>query len=99
MMRMQSVRKRLQVLEALPQAQPKPGPLEQINLLALRQIPHADLELLIVITRARYTGVGRTLVPSELAALASHDAARETEARPLGFKSVADAQARAGRRP
>jgi hypothetical protein len=60
MNQMQSVR-RLGRLEGLPQFQPPPGPLEQINRLALRQMSDEDLELMITMTRDRDSGVCRTI--------------------------------------
>jgi hypothetical protein len=57
----QSVRRRIQMLEGLPQFQPPPGPLEPINRLALRQMSDEDLELMITMTRDRDAGVCRTI--------------------------------------
>jgi hypothetical protein len=56
----QSVR-RLGRLEGLPQFQPPPRPLEQINRLALRQMSNENLELMNTMTRDRDSGVCRTL--------------------------------------
>ena len=95
---MRNVRRRLQVLERLPQLQPPPSPLEQIGSLALKQMSDEDLVLMINMTLDRDRGVCRTLLPSELAALATQDAALETEARRMGFRSFAEAERRAGRR-
>ena len=95
---MRSVRRRLDALERLPQLQPPPSSLEQISRLALKQMSDEDLELMINMARDRDRGVRRTLLPSELAALARQDAALETEARRMGFRSFAEAERRAGQR-
>ena len=95
----QSLRRRLQVLERLPQFQPPPSPLEQMSSLALEQTSNEDLELMIKMASDRDRGVSRMLLPSELEVLASWDAALETEALRMGFKSLADAERGVGRRP
>jgi hypothetical protein len=95
---MRNVRRRLQVLERLPQLQPPPSPLEQIGSLALKQMSDEDLALMITMARDRVRGVCRTLLPSESAALAAHSAALETEARRMGFRSLAEAERIAGPR-
>jgi hypothetical protein len=95
---MRNVRRRLHMLERLPQFQPPPSPLEQIRSLALRQVSDEDLELMINMTRDRDQGVCRALLQSELAALARRAAALETEARHMGFRSFAEAKRHAGQR-
>ena len=96
-MQMRNMRRRLDALERLPQFQPPPSPLEQIRKLAEDQMSDADLELLLNMFRDQERGVCRPRLPSEVAALARHDAALETEAQRMGFKSCADAERRAGR--
>jgi hypothetical protein len=97
-MREREMRRRLQVLERLPQFQPPPSPLEQIGSLALKQMSNEDLELLTKVFRDGEAGVCWTPSPSELATLERREAALETEARRMGFRSFADAERRAGRR-
>jgi hypothetical protein len=94
----QSMRRRLQVLERLPQFQPPPSALEQIRSLALVQTSDEDLDLMIDMASERERGVSRILLPSEVEALASWDAALETEALRMGFKSFADAERGVGQR-
>ncbi|SRR6266446_3620223 len=98
MNQIRNVRQRLDKLERLPQFQPPPSPLEQIRNHALQQLSEEELELMLRLTTERDRGVCRTLLPSELAMLARDAAARETEARRMGFKSFAEAERRAGRR-
>jgi hypothetical protein len=89
-----NLRRRLDTLERLIQFQPLPSLLEQIGNLALRGMSDEDLGLMIAMTRDRDAGVSRALLPSELAVLARQDAAHDTEARRMGFKSFADAEER-----
>jgi hypothetical protein len=91
-----SVQRRLRVLEQLPQFQPPPSPLEQIENRALRQISDEDLEVMINMTRDLVAGVSRTISERESAMLVVHNAALETEARRMGFSSFAHAKRRAG---
>jgi hypothetical protein len=93
---MKNVRRRLHVLEQLPQFQPPPSPLEQIEDRALRQISDEDLEVMMNMTRDLVAGVRRTISERESAMLAAHKAARETEARRMGFRSFAQAKRSAG---
>jgi hypothetical protein len=93
---MKNVRRRLQVLEQLPQFQPPPSPLEQIEDRALRQISDDDLEVMINMTRDLEAGVRQTISERESAMLVAHDAARETEARRMGFRSFNHAKRSAG---
>jgi hypothetical protein len=95
---MQNTRRRLEVLERLPQFRSPPSLLEHIGSLALKQMSDEDLAVMINMME-RDRGEGQTPLPCELAAVARHGAARETEARQLGFKSFADAERRAARRP
>jgi hypothetical protein len=96
MNQMRNMLRRLQALERLPQFQPPPSPLEQIRKLALDQMSHEDLEVIIHMVE-RDRGESQILLPSEVAALARRSAALETEARRMGFTSFADAERRAGR--
>jgi hypothetical protein len=91
-----NVRRRLHVLEQLPQFQPPPSPLEQIEDRALRQISDEDLEVLINMTRDLEAGVRRTVSERESAMLVVRNAVLETEARRMGFKSFAQAKRSAG---
>jgi hypothetical protein len=93
---MNNVRRRLHVLEQLPQFQPPPSPLEQIEDRALRQISNEDLEVMINMTRDLEAGVRQTISERESAMLVAHNAARETEARRMGFRSFAQAKRSAG---
>jgi hypothetical protein len=94
----QSVRRRLEVLERLPRLQPPPGPLEQIRTLAQQHMSDEDLDLMIHMARDRKRGVSRMLSPSEVEASERHEVALETGAQEMGFKSLADAERRAGGR-
>jgi hypothetical protein len=58
---MKNVRRRLHVLEQLPQFQPPPSPLGQIEDRALRQISDEDLQVLMNLTRDLVAGVHRTI--------------------------------------
>jgi hypothetical protein len=94
----QSMRRRLQVLERLPQFQPPPSALEQISSLAMKQMSNEDLDVMINLASDRERGVSRVVLPSEFEALARQDAALETEALRMGFKSFADAERGVGQR-
>jgi hypothetical protein len=89
---MKNVRRRLYVLEQMPQFQPPPTPLEQIENRALRQISDEDLEVMINMTRDLESGVRQTISERESAVLVAHKAALETEARRMGFRSFAQAK-------
>jgi hypothetical protein len=89
---MKNVLRRVQVLERLPQFQPPPSPLEQIENLALRQISDEDLEVMINMTRDLVAGARQTISERESAAVAALNATRETEARRMGFRSFAQAK-------
>jgi hypothetical protein len=95
---MRNVERRLRVLERLPQFQPPPSRLEQIEGLALRQISDEDLEVLMNMTRDLEAGVRTTISERESAAVAAQNAARESEAQRMGFKSFAEATRIEGRR-
>jgi hypothetical protein len=98
-MREREMRRRLHALEGqLPQFQPPPSPLEQIQTLAMRDVSQEALEQMINMARDRDGGMSRTLLQSEVAAMAEYEAALETEARRMGFESFADAERRGGRR-
>jgi hypothetical protein len=94
----QRMRRRLEVLERVPQLKPPPGPLEQIRTLAQQQMSDEDLELMIKMARDRDRGVSRMLLLGEGEAWERHEAALETEARGMEFKSFADAERRTGGR-
>src|ERR1700733_1130231 len=94
---MRNVRRRLDVLERLPQFQPPPSQLDQIGSRAAAQLSNEELDLMIHMLK-RDGGECRPQSPSELAAMATHAAARDTEAQRMGFKSYADAKRRAARR-
>jgi hypothetical protein len=93
---MKNALRRLRVLERLPHLQPPPSPFEQIEDRALRQISDEDLEVMIKMTRDLEAGVRQTISERESAMLVAHNAARETEARRMGFRSFAQAKRRAG---
>jgi len=93
---MKNVRRRLHVLEQLPQFQPPPSPLEQIEDRALRRISDDELEVMINMTRDLVAGVRQTISERESAAVAALNATRETEARQMGFRSFAQAKRSAG---
>jgi hypothetical protein len=92
---MKNMRRRLHVLEQLPQCHP-PSPLQQIENRALRQISEEELEVMINMTRDLEAGVRRAVSERESAMLLVHNAALETEARQMGFRSFAQAKRSAG---
>jgi hypothetical protein len=90
---MQNMRRRLHMLERLPQFQPAPSPLEQIRSLALRRLSDADLELLRTKSAEQAAEKPpRELSEPDVAACAAWATALETEARRMGWKSWAEAQ-------
>ena len=93
---MKNVRRRLHMLEQLPQFQLPPSPLEQIENRALRRISDEDLEVMTNMTRDLEAGVRTTISERESAAVAALSATRETEARRMGFRSFAQAKRSAG---
>jgi hypothetical protein len=93
---MRNMRRRLDALEHLLQFQPPPSPLQQIGQLALQLMSDADLEQMMTMARNRDAGVCRTPSESESAVMAGYEAALETEARRMGFKSMAEAERRGG---
>jgi len=93
---MKNMRRRLDVLERLPQFQPPPSPVEQIWHLALQKLSNEDLALLTMLTRGRDAGSYWTRSQSESEVVAACEAAVETEARQMGFRSFADAKRIAG---
>lgn len=96
---MKNVRRRLQVLERLPQLPAPPSVREQITSLALQSLSAQDFELLRDISLAQATGIGyRELSEGEAVARAAWEAALETEARRGGFSSFAEAERTAGQR-
>ena len=95
---MRNMRWRLHRLERLPQLQPPPGPLEQIERLALRHLSDDDLKVMIVMTSDLERGVRSTISERESAVVAAQNAAREAEARLAGFRCWAEAQRKGGQR-
>jgi hypothetical protein len=93
---MRNVQRRLNALEQLLQFQPPPSPLQQIWQRALQPMSDADLEQMMTMARDRDAGVCRTPSESEAAVLAVYEAALETEARRMGFRSMAEAERRGG---
>jgi hypothetical protein len=94
-MQLRNLRRRLERLERLPQFQPPPSPLDEIARLAPPQLSNEELELMILMLR-RDGEECQPQTPNEEAAMARHDAIRDTEAQRMGFKSYADAKRRAG---
>ena len=97
-MHMKDMQRRLHKLEQMPQFQPPPSLLKQIENLALAQICYEHLVLLDILGTDRAAGVERVVLESELEALAAQTAALEAAARQMGFKSYAQAKRRGGRR-
>jgi hypothetical protein len=91
------MRRRLERLERSPEFRPPPSPLEQIWRRALEPMSDEDIELLRIASEEKALGVRRTLSQRESAALAGYEAALETEARRMGFRSFADAERCGGR--
>jgi hypothetical protein len=90
---MRNLRRRLRVLERLPQLQLPPNRLEQIISLALRSLSQEDLELLPVAEMR-----ARALSDDETGACGAWLHALETEARQAGFRSFAEAERTVGQR-
>jgi hypothetical protein len=96
---MRNFERRLHKLEQLPQFQPQAGPLDEIERQALRHLSDEDLQIMINVTRDAAAGVRRVISETESAVVAAHNAAaRDTEARRMGFGSFADAERSAGPR-
>ena len=95
---MKNVERRLQVLERLPQFQPPPSLLEQIQTLAARQLSNEQLEVMFNMTRELEGGSAHTISETESAIVAAADAVLEIEAQRMGFRSFAEAARRGGRR-
>lgn len=89
---MRDMRKRLYVLEKLPQFQPPPTPLQQIKTRVIQQTSNEDLDLMMIMTRDLEAGMDRTLSDREAVMWNKYNAACETEALRMGFKSFAQAQ-------
>jgi hypothetical protein len=81
------MRRRLDVLERLPQLPHPPNSLEQISSLALKQRSDADWAVMMKIAGDVEAGGRRTLLQSESAALAALKAVQKMEARRMGFRS------------
>jgi hypothetical protein len=97
-MHMKNLQRRLHKLEQMPQFQPPPSLLKQIENLALAQICYEHLVLLDILGTDLKAGVERVVSESELEAVAAQNAALEAAARQMGFKSYAQAERRGGRR-
>jgi hypothetical protein len=97
-MNMKEMQRRLHKLEQMPQFQPPPSVLKQIENLALARICYEHLVPLYILGTDRAAGVERVVSESELEALAAQNAALEAAARQMGFKSYAQAKRRGGRR-
>jgi hypothetical protein len=97
---MQNVRRRLHLLERLPQFQLLPSPVDQIRNLALQSLSQRDLELLRAILLEKSAEMRSRGLSSqcEAAACAAWRDALEAEARRMGFKSFAEAERTAGQR-
>lgn len=89
---MRNMRRRLHKLERLPQYQPPPGPLREIEHRALHQVSNEDLTLMKLIATDVAAGVRRNLTDRESQILAAQAAALDMEARRMGFKSFAHAR-------
>jgi hypothetical protein len=94
---MRNMRRRLHKLEQLPQFQPPPSPIQEIERLAVRRLSDEELEVMINMTRDLEAGVRQAISEAESAVVAVYDAAFDTEARRMGFSSFAEAQREAGR--
>lgn len=88
---MQSMRCRLAVLERAPRFQPVPDPLEGIRSLALESLCEQDFEILhALVVKQASREQPRELSECEAAACVVWQAALETEAQRMGFRSFAD---------
>ena len=90
-MPMKDMQRRLHKLEQMPQFQPPPSPLKQIEERAIRQVSNEDLDSMIVMATASEAGAERALSEMESAVVEAFGVLRETEARRLGFRSFAQA--------
>jgi hypothetical protein len=96
---MQNMRRRLHMLERLPQFQLPLSPLEQIRSLALQSLSQQDLELLRTLALEQSAEMRpRELSEREAAACGAWGNALEAEARRMGFRSFAKAERTAGQR-
>jgi hypothetical protein len=95
---MRNTHRRLNKLEQLPQFQPPPSPLKQIQDRAMQQVSDEDLAAMKIIAADLEAGVSRTPTERELAILEAHSAALETEARRMGLRSFAEAEGNSGHR-
>ncbi|MGD1097150.1 MAG: hypothetical protein ABSB35_34830 [Bryobacteraceae bacterium] len=93
---MRNIQRRLSKLERLPQFEPPPGPLEEIEDRAMRQLSDEDLEVMIILERFKQRGIRHARSETERVALAAYGALRETEAQRMGFRSYAEAERIAG---
>ena len=91
---MLNVQRRLRALERLPQYQPPPSRLHEIENLALRQVSDEDLAVMVILATHREAGKDRPITERESEVLAAHDAVREKVAQRMGFTSFAEAERR-----
>jgi hypothetical protein len=76
----------------MPQFQPPPSLLKQIEERAIRQVSNEDFDSMIAMATDAEAGVERALSERESAVVAAYGVLRETEARRLGFRSFAQAE-------
>jgi hypothetical protein len=94
---MRNVKRRLRVLEQLPQYHPPPSQTKQIEDLVLRRLSDEDLALMTKMAGDLEAGVRRKISEREWTMLAAYSSLRETEAQRMGFESFAEAERAAGR--
>lgn len=100
MRQIQNLRGRLNKLERSPQAQRRPTRLELIKSVALNNLDSDDLEVLLLIAKEQAAQKPlREFSEREAAACAGWNAALETQARRMGFKTCAEAEKAEGQRP
>jgi hypothetical protein len=93
-MQMKNALLRLRALERLPQFQPPPSRLHEIEDLALRQVSDEDLAVMVIMATHQEAGKDRPITERESEVLATHNAVREKEAQRMGFTSFAEAERR-----
>ena len=96
---MRNVRRRLHVLERLPQLQLPPRRLEQIRNLAIPSWSERDLKLLWAISLEPVAEMRpREISEGQAASCVAWGTALKTEDRRIGFRSLAEAVRTAGQR-